>query len=106
MDPASYKDATTSRGLKYHYYYVAASGPQPTLLFLHGFPSTSYDWRHQVAFFQPRGYGILVPDLLGYGGTDKPDAPEEYAISRIVRDLVDVLDAEGIEKVVSIGHDW
>ncbi|KZP34520.1 alpha/beta-hydrolase [Athelia psychrophila] len=106
MDSALYKDLAVSRGINYHYYYSPARESNPTLLFLHGFPSTSYDWRHQAAFFTARGFGVIVPDLLGYGGTAKPDAPAEYVASKIVRDIVDILDAEGIEKVVSIGHDW
>ncbi|OBZ69846.1 Bifunctional epoxide hydrolase 2 [Grifola frondosa] len=60
----------------------------PTLLFIHGFPSTSYDWTRQIKHFQPKGYGIIAPDLLGYG------------------DLVDILDAEHVDKTIGIGHDW
>lgn len=106
MDSSSYKDVTTSRGLNYHYYFAAARDSKPSLLFLHGFPSTSYDWRHQVAFFEAKGYGIVVPDLLGYGGTSKPDDAADYKASLVVKDVVDILDAEKIDKVVSIAHDW
>ncbi|KZP25936.1 alpha/beta-hydrolase [Athelia psychrophila] len=106
MDSALYKDLTVSRGLNYHYYFSPARESNPTILFLHGFPSTSYDWRHEAAFFTARGFGVIVPDLLGYGGTAKPEAPAEYVPSKIVKDIVDILDAEGVEKVVSIGHDW
>ncbi|KDQ63388.1 hypothetical protein JAAARDRAFT_44283 [Jaapia argillacea MUCL 33604] len=106
MDPSSYKDLQTSRGVKYHYFYSPAQSSKPTLLFLHGFPSNSYDWRHQVAFFKDRGYGLVVPDMLGYGGTDKPTDLEEYKASLICKDLVDILDTEKVEKAVAIGHDW
>ncbi|KZP02305.1 alpha/beta-hydrolase, partial [Athelia psychrophila] len=75
MDSALYKDLTVSRGINYHYYFSPARDSNPTILFLHGFPSTSYDWRHEAAFFTARGFGVIVPDLLGYGGTAKPDAP-------------------------------
>ncbi|KZP04149.1 alpha/beta-hydrolase, partial [Athelia psychrophila] len=106
MDAAFYKQAVTSRDLKYNYYFAPAQPSKPTLLFLHGFPSTSYDWRHQVAFFQPRGYGIIVPDMLGYGGTDKPDAVDAYTPSLMAKDIVDVLDVEKVDKVISVSHDW
>lgn len=106
MNVSLYKQAVTSRGLKYSYYFCPAQGTKPTLLFLHGFPSTSYDWRQQVAFFQPKGYGIIVPDMLGYGGTDKPDALEAYTPSLMVKDIIDVLDAEKVDMVVSVSHDW
>lgn len=106
MDLSSYKDLVTSRGFTYHYFFSAPNGSKPTLLFLHGFPSTSYDWRHQIAFFSAQGYGVIVPDMLGYGGTSKPQDVEMYKPSEIARDMVDILDAEGIDKVVSISHDW
>ncbi|KZP16706.1 alpha/beta-hydrolase [Athelia psychrophila] len=106
MDQASYKDLTTSRGVQYHYYTSAPRDSKPTLLLLHGFPSTSWDWRHQVPFFKSHGYGLIVPDLLGYGGTDKPTEPEMYKLSAIAKDIVDILDAEKVQTVISISHDW
>lgn len=106
MDSALYKDTTVSRGYTYRYFHSPAALGKPTLLLVHGFPSSSYDWRRQVAFFQPKGYGILVPYLLGAGGTSKPDSADAFRFALIARDLVDVLDAERLETVVGIGHDW
>ena len=106
MNNVHYKDVTTARGLVYHYHYAPARERQVTLLFVHGFPSTSRDWRHQVIYFQAQGYGVVVPDLLGYGGTDKPTDPELYIESLMTQDLVDILDAVGVDKAIAIGHDW
>lgn len=106
MESSLYKDFTTSRGLVYHYYAVQAQGDKPTLLFCHGFPSTSWDWRHIAPYFKQRGYGVIVPDLLGYGGTSKPTDPATYRHSLICKDVVEILDAEGIRRAVAIGHDW
>ncbi|TRM64517.1 Alpha/Beta hydrolase protein [Schizophyllum amplum] len=100
------KASVTSRGLRYSYRYAAPQAGKPTLLLLHGFPSTSYDWRHQITFFAAKGYGIIAPDMLGYGGTDKPADPLAYRGSLMARDLVDILDAEEAERVIAIGHDW
>jgi pimeloyl-ACP methyl ester carboxylesterase len=49
-----------------------------TLLLLHEFPSSSYDWHNQVAFLEDCGYGLIVFDLLGYGSTVKPIDPHQY----------------------------
>ncbi|OSC99359.1 alpha/beta-hydrolase [Trametes coccinea BRFM310] len=106
MDPSFYKDTTTSRGLTYHYYHSPAAPGKPTLLFLHGFPSSSYDWHRQVEYFQPKGYGLIVPDDLGAGGSSKPENLEAFRFVEIARDMAEVLDAAGVEKVVGIGHDW
>lgn len=106
MDISSYKDLKTSRGINYHYYFSKASEGKSTLVFLHGFPSTSYDWVNQVTFFKKEGYGLIVPDMLGYGGTDKPSDPEKYTSKKLAQDIVDILDKEGIDKSIVIGHDW
>ncbi|KZT64129.1 alpha/beta-hydrolase [Daedalea quercina L-15889] len=106
MDCESYKVITTTRGMKYSYYFSPGDASKPTLLLVHGFPSTSYDWRNQVAFFQAEGYSIIAPDMLGYGGTDKPTDTALYKHSAICADVIDILDAEHVGKAIAIGHDW
>lgn len=78
---------------------------KPYLLFIHGFPSTSFDLRHQIDYFVSRGYGIVAPDLLGFGGTDNPLDLEEFTLKRQVLDIGAILDCEGIDDVFAIGHD-
>lgn len=104
----SSKTITLSTGHSYCYLYNqrAPGSDNPTLLFLHGFPSSAYDFRHQVAHFSPRGYGVLVPDLLGYGGTSQPLDVRKYSMTRMAKEIIEILDHEGISRVVGISHDW
>lgn len=44
---------------------------------------------------------MIVPDMLGYGGTDKPQAAEEYSTRRLSADLAALLDVVGVHKAVS-----
>lgn len=106
MNPVNYKDLVNSRGFKYHYYAVHAQLNKPTVVFVHGFPNTSRDWRLIAPYFETRGYGVVVPDMLAYGGTDKPTNLEAYQFSRLTKDIVDILDAEGVKQAIAIGHDW
>lgn len=107
LDAALYKDLKTSRGFNYHYYITAPKDvAKPSLLFLHGFPSTSRDWKLIIDFFQPQGYGIIAPDLLGYGGTSKPTDVDAFRMKHMVGDIMEILDAEKVERVVVISHDW
>ncbi|KAJ7288891.1 Alpha/Beta hydrolase protein [Mycena rebaudengoi] len=110
MDASSYKDIITSRGIKYHYFFSPAAPGKPTLVFLHGFPANAQSWRHQVVFFVAQGYGVIAPDLLGYGGTDKPTDIAAYAKSLMAADIISIMDEElnGYvdEKVYAVGHDW
>ncbi|KAJ7590104.1 alpha/beta-hydrolase [Mycena floridula] len=105
MNASAYKQISVSRGFEYNYYRKAGDNEKPTLLLLHGFPSTSFDWRHQIAFFNNAGYGLIVPDMLGYGGTSKPTDLEAYKSTLICKDLIEILDSEKISKCIVIGHD-
>ena len=55
-------------GIKMHY---AEAGAGPPVVLLHGFPETWYAWRHQIDELGKR-YRLIMPDLRGYGATDKP----------------------------------
>ena len=78
---------------------------KPYLLFLHGFPETSYSWVNQIEYFTRRGYGIIAPDLLGTGGTDKPVELEAYSLKTMASEIAKLLDCEGLDKVVAVSHD-
>lgn len=107
MDPKSYLLLKTSRDIQYNVFYVKPTTKSTTLLFLHGFPNSSYDWRYQVDFFSKLGYGVAAPDMLGFGGTDKPLETEFYATSLIGKDIIDVVDKLELPgSVIAVGHDW
>lgn len=107
MDPRAYKDILTKSGHTYHTFVAPPKDASKlSLLFVHGFPSTAYDWRHQAAFFTKAGYGVIAPDLLGHGGSSKPTGLEHYAPSKIAADLMDIVDQCKAQRVVVVGHDW
>jgi len=51
-------------------YEVTGEG-RPVVL-IHGFPDSGRLWRHQVPALVEAGYQTIVPDLRGYGRSDKP----------------------------------
>lgn len=106
MNSSSYKTFISSRSFKTRYYFSPSAGDKPFLLLLHGFPSNSHVWHHQVAFFGEKGYGLVVPDMLGLGESSKPTDATQYKSSLLTKDLVELLDFEGVRKVIVIGQDW
>jgi pimeloyl-ACP methyl ester carboxylesterase len=48
----------------------AREGDGPLLVFLHGFPSSSYDWR--LLLEMETEHAVLAPDFLGFGLSEKP----------------------------------
>lgn len=76
-------------------------------LCLHGFPETSYSWRHQLPVLAGLGYRAWAPDLRGYGDTrPRPTRTEEMAVERHLDDIDGLLDAAEVETTTLIGHDW
>ncbi|KAI9037438.1 alpha/beta hydrolase [Aspergillus affinis] len=106
--PSHSKSLTLSTSHTYTYIHHPPrnpSHPTTTFLFLHGFPSSSYDWRHQIAFFISQGHGVLAPDLLGYGGSSKPVSLDAYRARSMAAEIVEILDHEGLDQVHAVGHD-
>ncbi len=105
--PYPYSTFATSRSFTYSYVHIKPHDiSKPYILFLHGFPGSSYDWRHQILYLQGQGYGIIVPDLLGYGGTSKPLDVSAYSGKGMAEDFHEVLKHEDVTQIVGIAHDW
>ncbi|KZV83188.1 alpha/beta-hydrolase [Exidia glandulosa HHB12029] len=98
----------TARGLTYRYLSVPAGHKGVVLLFLHGFTSSVYDWHYQLDYFHNKGYGLLAPDMLGYGGSDKPRDTKLYQHTPLARDIMDIVAAEVPPDVpiIPVGHNW
>lgn len=85
-------------------YEVTGEG-RPVVL-LHGFPDSGRLWRHQVPALAGAGFQVIVPDLRGYGRSDKPAAVDAYSIPLLAGDVLAVLADLGIGKAHVVGHDW
>src|SRR5215475_7803952 len=85
-------------------YEVTGQG-RPVVL-LHGFPDSGRLWRHQVPALANAGFQVIVPDLRGYGKSDKPAAVEAYSLLSLAGDVLAVLDSLGIDRAHVVGHDW
>jgi pimeloyl-ACP methyl ester carboxylesterase len=85
-------------------YEVTGEG-RPVVL-LHGFPDSGRLWRHQVGPLAESGFQVIVPDMRGYGRSDKPAAVEAYAIGALAGDVLAVMGDAGAERAHVVGHDW
>ena len=75
----------TVRGRRIHVF--TRDGTNPPLVLLHGFPSSSYDWRRLLALESERA--ALAFDFLGFGLSEKP-RDHEYTLGWQA-DLAEVL---------------
>lgn len=87
---------------------VETHGPAdgtPVLL-LHGFPETAASWRPVGAALAARGLRAIAPNQRGYSAGARPLEVAEYAMPRLVEDVLGMLDALGLAQVDLVGHDW
>lgn len=75
------------------------------VIFLHGFPESSFTWRYQLSALGER-FRVIAPNQRGYFGSDKPDGVAAYAPARLVEDVIALADALGLERFHLVGHDW
>ncbi|KAJ4248718.1 hypothetical protein NW762_012556 [Fusarium torreyae] len=97
---------TARGGNAYSYICIPPTSRNTTLLFLHGFPSTLNDWVHQIRHFSSEGYGVIAPDLLGYGGSSKPSEVDQYRLRAMSDELIELLDHLKLQTVVGAAHDF
>lgn len=104
----STKKFTMTDGTTYTYDLAPPStnGSLPTVLFVHGFPSTRHDWGYQMQVLTDAGFGVIAPDTLGSGGTDKPLELSLYRAKRQADHLAELLTHEDLDQVIGVGHDW
>ena len=84
---------------------VATTGRGSPVVLLHGFPQTHLMWRH-VAADLAADHTVIMPDLRGYGDSDKPtDTGLTYAKRTMGADVVEVARALGHDRFALAGHD-
>jgi pimeloyl-ACP methyl ester carboxylesterase len=85
---------------------VVVQGEGPGVLLVHGFPDDHTVWRNQIPPLVDAGYRVIALDTRGCGESEIKPREDDYAIDKLVADLVALLDALRIAKVRLVGHDW
>ena len=81
-----------------------AAGAPPVIL-VHGFPESHRTWRELVPLLEGE-LRLVMPDLRGFGGTDKPQDVADYSTEHLLADLFALADALEIDRFALVGHDW
>jgi hypothetical protein len=92
-------------GLRIHYVDEGLADARPVLL-LHGEPSWAYLYRKMIPVLTEAGFRAIVPDLVGFGRSDKYVRREDYSCAMqvgVMAELVRRLDLQG---TIFFGQDW
>jgi len=107
MDVLQRKEILVGVDLAYTYYSTPPKEGLPTLLLLHGCPDTASLWCDLISdHLLPAGYGVIAPDLIGYGASGKPEDFKQYSLADICTHLRVVLLNEQVDKAIVVGHDF
>jgi pimeloyl-ACP methyl ester carboxylesterase len=87
-------------GVRLHVAEVGAGAP---LILLHGWPQRWWCWR-RLMLRLAEDYRVLALDLRGWGWSDAPR--DDYAKDTFATDIVALMDAERLDRVSLLGHDW
>lgn len=94
-------------GVRLH--YRLGGDPQgPPVLLWHGFLGTSYSWRKVAARLIEAGCAVLIPDMRGYGDSDKPAGVVGYdglALANECRTLAQQIGFGNGQPLILAAHD-
>ena len=83
--------------------YLDTGTGEPVVM-LHGYPQSHYCWRHQIAEFMDFSR-LIVPDLLGWGASDRP-LDTDYQYESEVGRLILFIEGLGLDRVHLVAHDY
>lgn len=82
--------------------FTREEGTGRPVILLHGFPQTGHCWR-EVAGRLAKRYRVIVPDLPGFGRSERPPAFDARAVAGVLAAFARAVDAP---RVAWVGHDW
>jgi pimeloyl-ACP methyl ester carboxylesterase len=91
-----------ARGVRFHVTEAGPADGRPVVA-LHGWPQHHWVYRDLLGN-PPAGLRVIAPDLPGYGWSGP--APHRWAKDDVAADVLALLDALGLGRVLLVGHDW
>lgn len=99
-----------------HYHHVTADlrlhyvdegrRDAPVILMMHGEPTWGYLYRHMIGPMVAAGYRVVVPDLIGFGRSDKPTDIEAFSYAGHVAWMRHWVEALNLTRVTLACQDW
>jgi pimeloyl-ACP methyl ester carboxylesterase len=85
---------------------VSGNEQNELIIFLHGFPETSFMWKKLMHEISSLGFYCLAPDMRGYSKNACPKGIKHYTIKKLSNDILSIADSVDKGQFHLIGHDW
>ena len=100
-------DASGEQTLRIHHADVSADDwSGETVLCMHGEPSWGFLYRKMIPVLTGAGHRVVVPDLVGFGRSDKPAELSDYTYERHVTWMSHWLVANDLTNLTLVCQDW
>lgn len=90
-------------GVRLHY---LDEGEGPVIWLMHGNTTWSYLYRKIIPPLVKAGYRCFVPDLMGFGLSDKPEDESAYSLQHHVAQMTSLIEHLDLRDLVVVGQDW
>ena len=94
-----------SKDGRLHYVDEGPRDGKPVVM-VHGNPTWGYLYRNFIPPLTEAGFRCIVPDHLGFGRSDKPDAPVLYQVPRHAQRLEALLESLDLSDATLVSQDW
>ncbi len=81
-------------------------GDGPPVVMLHGEPTWGFLWRKVLPPVRDAGYRVILPDLAGFGRSDKPTDFDWYSYDRHCEYAATLFDDLDLRDATLVVHDW
>ena len=94
----------TSDGVRLAYSVVGDASSSKSILFNYGLVCNKNHWKYQIPFFRKYGYKMILHDYRFHHDSEGSSDIRECTFDNIVKDIGELLDYLGIEKLLVVGH--
>jgi len=89
----------------YRMHYIDEGEGDPVVL-LHGNPTWGYLYREFIKPLTAAGYRVIVPDMIGFGLSEKPSREHAHSLDGHIANLVALLRGLDLKRITLVCHDW
>lgn len=90
-------------GWRMHYVDEGAGDP---IVLLHGNPTWGFLYRDFVAPLTEAGHRVIIPDMIGFGLSEKPTREQAHSLDGHIANLTALLRTLDLQRVTLVCHDW